>query len=1205
MTFYRSVFGALVVLFCGSLFAIADSSVRIGWTPSTTTNVVAYRLYYGPLDRGFVNWMDVTNQNYANLCCLIPGETYFFKATGFSNTGVESGPSAEFDYTVPVPVPAISGSTSNAAPTLDPIANVSVAQNSGPLNLTLSWITSGSDSESQPLTVFASSSNPSVVPTPVVTYLSPARAGTLTLTPATNAMGNSTITVYVDDGQPVNHLYSRSFVVTVQGSNMPPTLDAITNRTVLQNSGAFSVPLSGVTSGSASELQTLIVRATSSNPTILPDPTVIYSSPSSVGTLSMTPVAGAVGIVTVTVTVDDGQTSNNLVTRSFTVTVAGPNAAPTLDPIASLTVAQNSGAKGIVLSWITSGSDTEVQPLTVTATSSNPSVIPTPVVSYVSPNRAGTLTFKPATDAMGTSTITVYVDDGQLINHVSSRSFVVTVVGSNLPPTLNAISSISLPQNSAPQSIALSGISSGSATETQTLVVTATSSDRTILPDPAVTYSSPSATGSLLLAPVAGALGTAAVTVTVNDGQSSNNLLTRSFTVSISGTNAKPTLDPIANVSVLQNSGPRTLVLSWITSGSDYEFQPLTVTATSANPSVVPTPVIAYVSPTRAGSLTFTPATNAVGTATITVFVDDGQLVNHVTSRSFTVTVTAPTTTTLASLPDSNEEPNLSDLVLDEDSGVVEVPLTGIVPGPATEEHPTPIVSLSDHPEVIPDPTISYEEETATYSLLFAPVSDAFGVATISVIVNDPRSTNGTTTRTFTVTVNPVNDPPTLDPLGDLSGPMNSGIQAIFLSGISSGAWNEQDHLRLAAFSSDPSIIPNPTIEYTSPSSNAVMYFTPLPNARGTTTLTVLVNDGQPFSDSIARSFTVTVIPPPVHSLYSQFESGMVTPPMMIGANTNAANGLFVFSPSSQQGRVTVQLEVPQAGNYYVWARVLATNSATDSFYFTLDSTTEQAFPTSVGEWSPQWRWIQLKDWILVDGVMQSSGRIFPLTEGNHAFSFRCREAFTALDALYVTDDLDFVPTDTVDDGKGGLVSLPDGWSTMDIGTVSGLGGLNVVDGAFLVEGTGNISGTEDNFQFVYQRLVGDGEIVAQISAPLTINSDGRLGVMIRQELTSGSPYVFLGTSPELDYRWQQREESEGETESSTWNPGTAQDLWVHLVRKGNTFYGYVSLDGDSWELINVSSVEMTQEVVIGLAVVSGTLDAPFSATFSNVAITQ
>src|SRR6185295_6807781 len=56
---------------------------------------------------------------------------------------------------------------------------------------------------------------------------------------------------------------------------------------------------------------------------------VNYTSPSALGSLSYTPVPNATGSALITVTLNDGGASNNLVTRSFTVTIT-PNTAPTI-----------------------------------------------------------------------------------------------------------------------------------------------------------------------------------------------------------------------------------------------------------------------------------------------------------------------------------------------------------------------------------------------------------------------------------------------------------------------------------------------------------------------------------------------------------------------------------------------------------------------------------------------------------------------------------------------------------------------------------------------------------------------------------------------------------------------------------------------------------------------------------------------------------
>jgi hypothetical protein len=85
------------------------------------------------------------------------------------------------------------------------------------------------------------------------------------------------------------------------------------------------VELSGVSSGAPDEVQGLTVTAVSSDPSVVPHPSVDYVSPQGTGSLSLQPVAGATGRVTITVTVrDDGGTLNggrDEFARSFAVAV--------------------------------------------------------------------------------------------------------------------------------------------------------------------------------------------------------------------------------------------------------------------------------------------------------------------------------------------------------------------------------------------------------------------------------------------------------------------------------------------------------------------------------------------------------------------------------------------------------------------------------------------------------------------------------------------------------------------------------------------------------------------------------------------------------------------------------------------------------------------------------------------------------------------
>ncbi len=311
----RAGHGIFLFMLVGTaLRSQAVSSVTLAWDASTDPTVVGYNIYYGTASRTYTNLVNVTMTNAVTISGLVPAVTYYFAATAYTGSGLESEFSTEAFYAVPA-------LNSNQPPTLDPIADLTVNEDPGPRTVTLSGISSGASNEVQTLSVSASSSLPSLIPDPVVNYASPNRTGSLSFTPAPDAFGSATITVVVNDGQAVNNTLVRSFAVNVLPINDPPTLNPLADLVIDENSGSQTVALSGISAGSVFENQPLTVTASSSNPGLVQNLAVAYGSPATSGTLSFSPATDAYGSATITVTVNDGQPTNNLLARSFNLTV--------------------------------------------------------------------------------------------------------------------------------------------------------------------------------------------------------------------------------------------------------------------------------------------------------------------------------------------------------------------------------------------------------------------------------------------------------------------------------------------------------------------------------------------------------------------------------------------------------------------------------------------------------------------------------------------------------------------------------------------------------------------------------------------------------------------------------------------------------------------------------------------------------------------
>ena len=334
-----------------------------------------------------------------------------------------------------------------------------------------------------------------MIPAPVITYTSPNTTGTLTYAPALNTFGLATITVTVDDhGGTANgsvETVSQSFTVDVGQVNQAPTLDPITNPnnptnpnnfTLLENAPAVTVPLTGITAGPG-QTEFLTVTATVSNTTgtlMLIGPTVSYTSAQSSGSLTFAPAANTFGTATITVTVmNNGGTANgglDMVQQSFTVTVTQVNQTPTLAPIIDLansttaTAAINSGG-GVSGITVTNGGSGYTFTPTVTLSGGGYTTPATAVAVVSGGVVTGVTVTNPGTGYTSAPTVAI------------SNNFMV------------------LENNTAPVTVNLTGITPGPGDNGQTLTVVATSSEPAVIPNAAVTYTSPSTTGSLTFAP--------------------------------------------------------------------------------------------------------------------------------------------------------------------------------------------------------------------------------------------------------------------------------------------------------------------------------------------------------------------------------------------------------------------------------------------------------------------------------------------------------------------------------------------------------------------------------------------------------------------------------------------------------------------------------------------------------------------------------
>ncbi|MCA9260242.1 MAG: pre-peptidase C-terminal domain-containing protein, partial [Planctomycetales bacterium] len=240
----------------------------------------------------------------------------------------------------------------NNPPTISNIPDQTLVedQSSGTIPFTIS----DDQTPASSLSVSVSSNNQTLVPNANLVLGGSGNNRTLTVTPAPNAVGGpATITVTVSDG---NSSAQETFTVNVTAVNDQPNFDSIANQSINEDAGLQTLTITGVGPGGGPDEagQTVSFTATSSNPALIPNPTVTGTG--STRTLSYTPAANASGSVTITVTAtDNGGTAGggvNTRVRTFTIDVAAVNDEPTFAAIANQTVLEDAGLQTVSITGV-------------------------------------------------------------------------------------------------------------------------------------------------------------------------------------------------------------------------------------------------------------------------------------------------------------------------------------------------------------------------------------------------------------------------------------------------------------------------------------------------------------------------------------------------------------------------------------------------------------------------------------------------------------------------------------------------------------------------------------------------------------------------------------------------------------------------------------------------------------------------------------
>jgi hypothetical protein len=609
------------------------------------------------------------------------------------------------------------------------------------------------------------------------TALSVATNGTLTIKPKAHSFGTNTVTVVMtDNGGTANggtNAYTNTFQIGVVQTSHAPVIVGATNRTVLEN--ATSGLTATINVWDYDQKTNFILTATSLSNNLA---TVTFTTNSAgtsnvVYTLTFALVTNTSGTAPIQLVASEGSLST---TNTFTLDIVPVNHAPTF------TVNTNYATNNLVLvpeetaavtnvgflTNLTAGPPNEITQswtFTITPATGNPT---NAVFKVLSAATNGTLIIQPQAHSFGTNTVTVVMtDNGGTANggaDAFTNTFQIGVVQTNHAPVIVGATNRTVLENATSGLTAT--INVWDYDQKTNFIFTATSLSNSLA---TVTFTTNSAGTSnvvyaLTFALVTNTSGNAPIQLVASEGSLST---TNTFTLDILLVNHAPTFTVNTNdatnnlVLVAEETAAVTNIgfLTNLSAGPPNEITQswtFTVTPATGNPTNA---IFKVLSAATNGTLIIQPQAHSFGTNTVTVVMTD----NGGTANGG---IDAFTNTFQIGVVQTNHAPVIAGAT---NRTVLENASTGLTAAievwdyDQTTNFVVTATSLSNNLATVTittNTTPAPGTSNVYYTLTFAPVANASGLAPIQVIASEGSLS---TTNTFTLDILWVNQAPSFD----------------------------------------------------------------------------------------------------------------------------------------------------------------------------------------------------------------------------------------------------------------------------------------------------------------------------------------------------------------------------------------------------------------------------------------------------------
>lgn len=253
-----------------------------------------------------------------------------------------------------------------------------------------------------------------------------------------------------------------------------------------------------------------------------------------------------------------------------------------------------------------------------------------------------------------------------------------------------------------------------------------------------------------------------------------------------------------------------------------------------------------------------------------------------------------------------------------------------------------------------------------------------------------------------------------------------------------------------------------------------------------------------------------------------------------------------------------------------------------------------------------QWKTVSQGATYAIERATSSAGPFSLLASGLTGTSYEDSTVQPGTLYFYTATATDGATTSTDSPVTAGMLAGASTWTSRDITNVGEAGSALESNGMFLVKGSGSdIWGTKDEFRFVYKKLTGSGTITTKVENVQKTRDGAKAGVMIRETLAGNSKYALAFVTPSQGTAFQQRTTTGGSAASVGGTTGLTAPYWLRLTRNGDSIAASQSVDGVTWIGLGSTTISMTNDVWVGMAVCSQDNTALNQSVFSQVTISD